>query len=219
MKKLLFLLVFFGNLSYGQTPEEFVNQHKKTVEYGNINIAQGFAYLGFLKQAHKLFRNGSDLWHGLKKGEFDLHNLHVLGLKKVSEAVKGYNNAKGCALLQKAILKSRLEGKKALRDCSYLNSQEVSYINEVYGNVMDKCGSNLDELAMVVVSKFKEKEKLSLSDDERLKKIDVLYSEFLGIYEFIKDFNVKFVLLNNERKQEAENNKKIGLLHGIDLRL
>jgi len=90
------------------------------------------------------------------------------------------------------------------------NGNEISYINGVFGRLMDDCTEVIDELITVTTNG-----NLEMKDDERLKRIDVLYSDMQDKYTFVQSFSNEAKLLGASRIKEQNDIQSSRALNGI----
>lgn len=74
---------------------------------------------------------------------------------------------------------------------------EIDYMEKVYSNVSKQSLNNLDELLMVTTAS-----KLRMSDDERLKAIDAIFSDVQDKLTFLGSFNNSTKALAVQRMKE-----------------
>lgn len=92
-----------------------------------------------------------------------------------------------------------------------ISTDEMAYIRQVFDRVIADCDLAADAMVSVFRSQV-----LSMSDDERIKRIDRLYRQLLSNYEFVKTFSAQAVLLAVSRAKEQEDISTIRALYGIE---
>ncbi|MET3114893.1 hypothetical protein AAKU52_002633 [Pedobacter sp. CG_S7] len=178
------ILVFAFCSVNGQTYDEIMRQKKTYRKYNLQNIANNQIYLQVLKQGYGIYKDGTNTWNNLRKGEFGFHTTYFNSLKAVSPGVAKYPKIKGCGDLQSAIMKEYTRGKKDFSTNKNLDTKEKKYVEGVYTNLMEECSKAIDELEMVVTSN-----KIEMTDDQRIKVIDKVYEGYQDKYSFIVSFN------------------------------
>ena len=80
----------------------------------------------------------------------------------------------------------------------------------VYSNLITLSIRSLDELSNVIT-----KDKLRMSDDERLKAIDHIYDQMDEHLVFLRHFNAENSVLSLQRAKEKHEGNSMQLIHGL----
>ena len=106
MKKFLLIMMMSisGFLVKAQTFNEWFKQKKTQIQYLVDQIGALRVYSQSLQKGYEITNSGLEFIHGVKKGDFDLHQLYFTSLKKVNPQVKSYSKIEDIILLQKEIL-------------------------------------------------------------------------------------------------------------------
>lgn len=200
MKKLAVILVLtvIGRTSYAQTWGEWWNQANTQKKNLLENIANNQIYLEVLKKGYGIYRDGTNTWGRLKQGDLTMHQTYFTSLKNVNPVIAENPKVQNIAADQELILKMYQQGKREFGDARYLHTDEKSYINVVYQNLLVECGKSMDELKMVITNGQSQ-----MTDDERLKRIDKLYDDMQDKKTFITSFNNSTRILNLQRQKES----------------
>lgn len=184
-----------------------VNAQKK---YMLQQIAALQVYIGYLQKGYSIAKKGLNLIGDLKKGELDLHSDYFTSLKAVNPKI--YNSAKigGCISLQIQILNTYRNAYPKLKQSMAFNEEESKYMNLVFNKLIDNCAITIDELIEVTTS-----EKLVMKDNERLKRVDVLYNDLQDKYSFIKDFVAEAKVLAVSRLKEQKDIQNSRVINDI----
>lgn len=83
-------------------------------------------------------------------------------------------------------------------------------MSEVYGNLFNRSLQNLDELTLVLTGS-----KLRMSDDERLSAIDRIYREMQDKLSFLRTFNGRTKLLEQQRTKAQQNAAEMKKLYDL----
>jgi len=209
MKKLLFVLILIlgAQVSYGQTWKEWFKQKKTQIEYYLKQIAALKVYTDYLQKGYGIAKDGTKLINDIKHGDFNLHNGYFNSLKSVSPAVRNYSKVASIISDQIAIQKLF---RKLITYCNHvdqLTPSEKEYIRSVYSHLNVESGKDIDELTLVITSG-----ELEMKEDERLKKIDQLYSSTRDKLFFSRSFSNQVTQLIHQRLSElleTEKSKKI----------
>jgi hypothetical protein len=101
-----------------QTFDEWFRQKKTQIQYLIDQIAALKVYSQSLEKGYQITGAGLKFIHGVKKGDFDLHQFYFSSLKKVNPQVKSYTKIADIILLQTAILDACNKQKKRMREAT-----------------------------------------------------------------------------------------------------
>ena len=102
-------------------------------------------------------------------------------------------------------------GNYAINTSQVFNKNELKYLVQVYKGLLNQSLQNIDELTTIITAN-----KLSMSDDERLKIIDRIYEDTSDKLQFLKSFNRKTNVLMMQRNQEKEELQHVQNLYQIN---
>lgn len=211
MKKLIVLYaVFFAASAKSQTWDEWFQQKKTKLKYIAQQIAAFQVYAGYLQQGYKIVDEGWSMVNDIKHGDFDLHNNYFNSLKQVNPSVSNYGKVDDITTLQTEILQVKDAIKKLVTDNANIQPEEKDYINKVMSNLLDKCADDLEELKMLTTNGAAE-----MKDDERLKRIDDLYTDMQDKYSFATHFENLIQLLALLRAKNSNDINTSRLLYEI----
>lgn len=202
MNKLIviFTLVLWGNISNAQTFNEWFRQKKTQKKYLLQQIAALKVYLDYLKKGYKIVDKGLTIVGDIKQGKFDLDIEYLESLANVNSAVSGSAKVASIIAYQKRIMIEFRRLKDLTNESEYFTREEKKYVESVYANMLCESEMSLDELDRVLSNSDFE-----MKDDERVKRVDVLYSDMKDKYEFTKSFsNSTQVLIAQRSKEDYE---------------
>ncbi|SDL67767.1 hypothetical protein SAMN04487898_12294 [Pedobacter sp. ok626] len=162
-----------------QTWSEWFKQKKTQKRYLLEQIAALKVYAGYLKKGYEIVDGGLSTVRDITKGEFSLHNAFISSLKQVSPVIR--NDARVAEII--ALQIGILAGFGDVKGSEYLSAEDQAYIRLVQGAVTLDCFNDLEELLLVVTSG-----RLEMKDDERFKRLDVVYENMLDKFSFVQDF-------------------------------
>jgi hypothetical protein len=84
------------------------------------------------------------------------------------------------------------------KSSNVFNSDELAYMGRVYSGLLDKSSDNMDALLMVITDS-----KLRMGDDERMQRIDRIYTDMEEMLSFLRHFNSSTQVLAFQRVKEA----------------
>lgn len=200
MKK-QFIILLLGFLSTGvkaQTMEEWFQQGATQKKYLLQQIAALQVYIGYVEKGYTIARQGLNTISDIKKGEFSLHTNYFNSLKTVNPAIRNYAKVAEIIALQVRIIKVYKNASAQIQSSGAFNDTEIRYLNGVFDRLIDDCTKTIDELITITTSN-----QLEMKDDERLKRIDNLYSDMQNKYTFVEGFSngAKMLAVSRTREQ------------------
>ncbi|MBX2896835.1 MAG: hypothetical protein KF763_15420 [Cyclobacteriaceae bacterium] len=185
-----------------QTWDEMFNQRKTQRKYLVKQIALLKLYLGYARQGYEIASKGLTTISNMKNGDFNLHRDFFGSLKQVNPHLA--NSAKVADII--AFQVNVIQGMRAVNNfCSnnpHLSPEEVRYVAAVYANMLLLTDASISELLNMIRPKDTSKA-YQLKDDERLMRIDRLYSEMVDQQSFVTAFDRDVRLIVAEREREA----------------
>jgi hypothetical protein len=97
-----------------------------------------------------------------------------------------------------------------MQESGVFNGEELDYIMRVLGRLLDDCENTLNELIAVTTDGY-----LEMKDDERLKRIDILYQDITDKYTFSQSFSNETMVLAASRAKENNDVQTIRALYGL----
>ena len=184
MKKILtiFLLAIASGVQ-AQNWQEWTQQKKTQIKYLVSQIAAYQVYATYVEKGYAIAKKGLTAIQNIKKGDFSLHDEYFTSLKNVNPKIKLYWKVADIIALQIKIVQGYHRQKNALLQSSQLTSDEISYCNSVFINLLDGCTHIIDQLILLVTDGS-----LQMKDDERIKRIDALHAEIKDKYVFEQHF-------------------------------
>ena len=214
MKRMVMMgiIVFIGFQSVrAQTLEEWFNQKQTQKKYLLEQIAALKVYGGYLKKGYGIAKDGLGLIGDIKNGDLDLHKDYFNSLTDVKPVIKKYPKVKDIMVLQDAIFKMVRSSKRELPLGNILTNEELDYMNRVFDRLLKDCSQTTDELEMVVTPGS-----LKMTDDERIHRIDVIYTVSIEQYRFARIFISDSNLLVQGRRNAIKGISNSKLLNGIN---
>jgi hypothetical protein len=136
----------------------------------------------------------------IKQGKFNLDIEYLESLGNVNPAVSGSAKVASIVAHQKAIMVEFRKIKDRASESVFLNADEKEYVINVYSNMLEESEASLEELDRVLNDAA-----FAMKDDERIKRIDLLYVDMKDKYAFTKSFsNSTRLLINQRAKDEHE---------------
>jgi len=173
-------------------------------------LAQFKQILSDLEKGYEILEGGYNTIKNISQGIFSLHKAFLDGLFVISPAVAKYKKIVTVTENQLQLIKEYKRAYKRFQNDGNFNPDEIEYIGKVYGNLVDESARNLESLLNVITAN-----KLRMSDDERLKEIDLIDEEMQNKLSFLRYFNNNTTVLSLQRTRERNDLNTIRSLHGV----
>lgn len=210
MKKKLFILlmVFIGA---GTTIKAFAQSDELEQLALNIEkLAQFKQILSDLKKGYEIVSGGYNTIKNISEGNFSLHKKFLDGLMQVSPAIRNYKRVADIINYQIILVKEYKTAFNRFKKDNNFNYQELEYLGRVYDNLFKESLKNLDDLTTVITAN-----NLRMSDDERLKAIDDIFTDMQDKIMFLRHFNNNTTILAVQRAKERNDAATIQNIYGI----
>jgi hypothetical protein len=196
MKKLILTLMLCSCylFSFSQSAEvkQLILNVEKLTQFKNI--------LNDMKDGYQIINKGYSTIKDLSEGNFNIHEVFLDQLLKVSPAVMKYHRVGKIIHLQLRLAKSSGQAIKQFASSKHFSGDEISYTRLILKRLGKSSLQNLDDLTLVLSAG-----KLRMSDDERLKEIDRIYLDMLDKNQFLNYFiQQQNLLLINKNKEMQE---------------
>jgi hypothetical protein len=196
-KKILIVIAFLllSNLSFGQKLKEWIAQNKTQKEYLTEQIAQLKIYLELTEKGYQIAREGLTTIGEIKRGELKLHKNRFDSLLIVNPQIGSSSRLRQITDLHGRVNQTCANLPAQLAPS--FNADQMVYINKVLKLVYDDCQSVLSNLFLVIRSG-----NLSMTDDERIERIELCFQQMQDNYCFVKNFDQRTRLLARQMKNE-----------------
>ncbi|MEI9945832.1 MAG: hypothetical protein WDN26_16625 [Chitinophagaceae bacterium] len=200
MNKFLSVSIFFFGFAHflsAQTTVEWTNQKQTQIKYLLQQIAANKVYIEYLGKGYKIARQGLGTINDIKSGDFKLHLNFLDSLWIVNPKIKNWAKVAAIVASQLRIVRNGVQAIKNVCESGQFNSDEVDYCKVVFDNLFTECLKNIDELFMVVTNG-----QVSMSDDERISRIEKLYADMNDKAAFTASFSNEMEVLALQRLTE-----------------
>lgn len=177
----------------------FFNQKGAWIKNQLKQIALWEIYIKDLEKGYDIAKQGLNTISDIKNGDFHLHLDHFNALMEVNPGVKKYSKAAEILILQSDI--------KTL----YQKKDDV-YINSVFTHLLSGCDDDVNQL-----NKLLSPDNYQMTDDERIKQIDKLYTDTKDKYAFAKSFSADIRIMSLQQLKEKNEVRSSRLLNNIKL--
>jgi hypothetical protein len=173
-------------------------------------LTQMKSILSDMRTGYQIYQQGYGSISALAKGNFSLHETYLNGLLAVSPSVKNYARIADILSLQ-ASLVSEYKRKQALfRQSGSFSVGELSYISDVYARLVSQTLNDAGELADILMGG-----KLRMSDADRIRAIDRIYTGSSDRFQFLRSFNNQGMAISLQRSKESGDTRALNRLYGI----
>jgi hypothetical protein len=202
------MFISLAHQAGAQTFAEWFQQKQTQIKYLIQQIGGLQLYLGYIKKGYNIADKGWNTVKDLKNGEFNLHKDYFNSLKTVNPAIKKYSRVAEIIALQSQIIARYKAYYQKIKETNVFQPDEVNYCHDVFTALIDDVAACIDELTKVLTNGEWE-----MTDDERMKRIDRLYTDMTGKYAFVCAFGDKAYMLGQQREQELNDMKTLKNLH------
>ncbi|WP_214072596.1 hypothetical protein [Mucilaginibacter sp. dw_454] len=206
---LLLLLAALVTSAHAQFLGGFFSQGATQNQYLEQQIAALQVYDGYLQKGYSIAKEGTGAISTIKNGDLNLHTGHIDSLKIVSSSVRNYSRVKGITTLQQQIITAHNNVYPQLTKSKQFTPAELTNFNTIYQSVLQQSQTDLEELQLVITNG-----KLSLTDNERISRIDKLYKEMQNLYGKEQRLNNQALALAAQRSRKSKDNKTLKSLYG-----
>ncbi len=212
MKKLItiIILTISVTLCNAQTFAEWFKQKTTQKKYLIQQIAALQMYLSYVQKGYSIAQTGLSTISNIKKGDFNLHRNFFSSLKSINPRIRNYAKVADIIAFQISIMKIYKDTYRQVQTSLLFNAGEVDYILKIFKNLLSNCTEIIGELMNVTTDG-----ELEMKDDERLKRIETLYSSMQDNYTFAQSFSGETKLLTVQRMKEKNDVQTGRTLNGI----
>ncbi|HVM86866.1 MAG TPA: hypothetical protein VMT76_01675 [Puia sp.] len=161
-------------------------------------LTQLKAILSDLYKGYEILNSGYATIKNISEGNFNLHQTFLDGLLLVSPAVRNYPHVADIISMQLNIVSEYSASFNRFKQDKHFNPDEISYLSNVYNNLISGSLNNLSNLLNLLTDKV-----MRMSDDERLRGIDHIYADTKDKLMFLRQFNSSTTVLAVQRATEA----------------
>lgn len=207
MVGIYFLSITVAN---GQTLAEWTQQKKTQKKYLLQQIAALQVYISYAKKGYNIASKGINTVRNIKKGDFNLHRDFLSSLKNVNPKISKYAKVADIIAFQVRIIRQAKQTLQGIKETKQFTIDELDYCKQVFDNLLDECIKAIDELFMVITSG-----ELEMKDDERLKRIEKIYTDMQDKYSFCSSFSDEMGLLSVQRIGEKMEINRSQIFNGL----
>jgi hypothetical protein len=201
--------LYIGPVS-AQTVNEWVNQKSTQKKYLLQQIAALQVYINYAKKGYNIVSGGINTIRDIKKGDLNLHNTFFSSLKTINPKISRYSKVADIISYQVRIIKLARQTLQSIREANQFSVEEIEYCKMVLDALLDDCIQSITELIEIITP-----DKLQMTDDERLVRIDKLYLDMQDKFTFSNVMSEDISLLALQRLSEQIEINRSKRINGI----
>jgi hypothetical protein len=212
MSKILLTILFplLCASAHCQTLAEWTQQKKTKIQYLLDQIAANKVFINYVEKGYSIAKLGLTAIQDIKSGDFNLHRDFFHSLEIVNPSIKSYTRVADIIACQVRIVKDISAMIRDITASGQFNVAELDKIKLVFQNLLNECLENADEFYLVITPG-----ELQMSEIERIKRIDQIYSKMKDNYSFCKSFDNECLVLATQRLNEVFEIKVGKQLNGV----
>ena len=193
-----------------QALNEWVNQKSTQKKYLLQQIAALQVYINYAKKGYNIVSGGINTIRDIKKGDLNLHNTFFSSLKTINPKISRYAKVADIISYQVRIIKLARQTLQSIREANQFSIEEIEYCKMVLDAMLDDCIQSITELIEIITP-----DKLQVTDDERLVRIDKLYLDMQDKFTFSNVMSEDISLLALQRLSEQIEINRSKRINGI----
>lgn len=187
----------------------FCQAQNQTIKLYLQQIAANKVYIEYLQKGYRIAKNGLTTISNIKNGHWNLDKDFFAGLHNINPKVKDYAKVADIIALNIRTVKQYKSAMKQARSAELFNNSEIGYFDKVFTSLIDGCMRVTDELTLLI-----KPNELIMSDDERIKRIDLLYADMQDRYVFVNSFSNDINVMALQRNKELQEAATLRELYG-----
>jgi len=152
--------------------------------------------LSDMKTGYTMIDGGYNQVKSISQGNFNLHSTFLNGLLAVSPTVAKYGRVADIILEQGYIVTEYTRTYNQVKESGGFSADEIAYLGNVYTTLLQQSLQNLSQLTTILTAG-----KLRMSDDERLRAIDHIYTDTDDKLTFLRHFDEQASILAIQRQK------------------
>ena len=200
MKKIFVILFMHVSChSFAQTAEEIFAQKKTRIKYLLQQVAALEVYIGYARKGYAVAKDGLDLIGDIKKGDLNLHSIYFNSLKKINPRVAQYAKVADIISCEVTMVKSYKSAFNRMKQSGQFTEKEIRYIYSVFTKMLgDAADITVQLVALITPGEYE------MKDNERLQRIEALYTDMLDKLRDVQHFSNENYVLSVLRKKEQQ---------------
>ncbi len=203
MKKMITIVFMLGAAICSRAQSSQIKLYIKQIAANKI-------YIEYLQKGYKIARKGLTLIGNIKNGEFNLHRDFFNSLKGINPKIKNMSQVADMITDRVKIIGTYKTSFKKILDSDQFTPSEIEYIHAVFKKLLDDTAALLEELLKLITS-----DKYQMTDDERIKRIEELYTGMQDNCGFVQKFSNEILVLGAQRMKEKQDVETSRALYGL----
>nr|WP_294897200.1 hypothetical protein [uncultured Pedobacter sp.] len=201
MKNIIIYFFFLLNITAlkAQTFSEWFRQKKTQEKYLIQQIAGLEVYTGYLKKGYEIFDKGSKTISKIKNRDFNMHQSFFNAKNKLNPNLSKLVANLKIEALNNAVTEKCIQSKKFIAVQSGLNTEQIAYFKTVVMRIEKSAKELFNEYQQLI-----EPDKITMNDEERLKRLMDLKRSYFSLYQFINSFCDEIKLYSQQIKHEEK---------------
>lgn len=181
----------------------------QTIQLYLQQIAANKLYIEYLQKGYRIAKNGLATISNIKNGHWNLDKDFFARLHNINPKIRNYAKVADIIALNIKIVRKSKTALKQAGSADLFNSGEIGYFDKVFTVLLDDCMKVTDELLLLLTAN-----ELTMSDDERIKRIDLLYADMQDKYVFVNSFSNDINVMSLQRNKALHEAVTVGSLYG-----
>lgn len=199
MKSIIIYFICLLNLTAlkAQTFNEWVRQKKTQEKYLLQQIAGLEVYAGYLKKGYDIFNKGSKTISKIKNGDFGMHQLFFSAKNKLNPNLSKLVADMKIEAINNAVTEKCAQSNSYIGAEPNFSTRQKAY----FKSVVKRVEKNAEDL-LIDYEQLTEPDKITMDDQERLKRLMELKHEYRSLYGFITSFESELKWYGRQMKNE-----------------
>ncbi|MFY0255300.1 hypothetical protein ACDQ55_15240 [Chitinophaga sp. 30R24] len=160
-------------------------------------IAANKVYIEYLQKGYSISKQGLTFIGNVKNTHFTLDKNFFLSLENINPKIKDYSRVAETITYSLEIANDFTASSRLINNSDLFATSEKTYVDRLKNDQLDASRQSIDDLINII-----NPGKLEMSDDERIKRIDILHGEMRERYLFSKEFYSTLKIQALQRQQE-----------------
>jgi len=213
MKKgiIIFFILLLGNMVPVTSQAQSIAQDLTQLELDYTKLSGLKSILKQMYAGYELVYNGYNSVKSISEGNYNLHQSFLNGLMVVSPTVRKYQRVVQIIDNQAELVAEYKSAYNSFKADAHFNPDEISYMIDVYNNLITGSMNNLSALTLVMSDN-----QLRMSDAERIHAIDQIFATSQEQLAFLRQFNNNTQTIASQRAQQANDQQTVKTIYGIN---
>ncbi len=207
----LIFALLISYVSFSQIAAEWTQQKKTQRNYLIQQIVALQTYLGYVKKGYVIANNGISAVQNIKNGEWRLHKNFFGSLSVVNPKIKKYTKVADIIDMQLKMGKQVKSLINVSKQTGLFTLEEIDYVDRICDHLLSECLKSIEDLIRVATSG-----ELEMKDDERIKRIESIYTEMQDRSTFLLSFGKSITILSKQRMHESSEVELSKKLNGLN---